>query len=334
MSRMLFVLSVSLGSVLFGYLLRRWWTGATAMEGAGPPRLARSETTRNRLESVSAKLKIAAIFVLNPVPIINSFWALPLEERGLLVMPILGIISLSVAGGSAIVMNRLLRIPPKRAASVFTSGMFTNILAFGGLIAFVLFGHIGYAIVQLYNMFIDFGYYVVGFPVSRRLSLGAGKRAEISFSLIREQPFLFIPVAAIVAGLFLNVFGIDRPRLLHEASSVLIPTISAMLGTAIGLTLYIGRIARYTKEIALVSAIKFLIVPSVMIPLAAAIGLTGVMGGLPFNVVVIVSFMPVAFTALVPPAIYGFDLDLANSAWIVTTLALAVIVPALFAVLG
>ncbi len=323
MSRMLFVLSVSLGSVLLGYLVRRWFSASAATK---PGRL--------RLESISQKLKIAAIFVLNPVPIINSFWALPLDERGLLVMPFLGIVSLSVAGGSAILINRLFRIPPKRAASLFTSGMFTNILAFGGLIAFVLFGHIGYAVVQLYNMFIDFGYYVVGFPVSHRVSLGPGKRGRLSFSSIREQPFLFIPVAAIVAGVLFNVFEIGRPHLLHAASSVLIPTISAMLGIAIGLTLYVGRISRYKKEIALVSAIKFLIVPSIMIPLAAAIGLHGVLDGLPFNVVVIVSFMPVAFTALVPPAIYGFDLDLANSAWIVTTIALAAIVPALFAILG
>ena len=43
--------------------------------------------------------------------------------------------------------------------------------------------------------------------------------------------------------------------------------------------------------------------------------------------------MPVAFNALVPPAIFGFDLDLANSAWIVTTASLIVIVPALYFVL-
>ena len=58
------------------------------------------------------------------------------------------------------------------------------------------------------------------------------------------------------------------------------------------------------------------------------------MAGLPFKVLVVVSFMPVAFNALVPPALYGFDLDLANSAWIVTTLALLVIVPGLYLVLG
>ena len=50
-------------------------------------------------------------------------------------------------------------------------------------------------------------------------------------------------------------------------------------------------------------------------------------------VLVIVSVMPVAFNALVPPVVYGFDLDLANSAWIVTTLGLIVILPVIYFVL-
>jgi predicted permease len=40
--------------------------------------------------------------------------------------------------------------------------------------------------------------------------------------------------------------------------------------------------------------------------------------------------MPTAFMALVPPVLYGFDLDLANSAWLVTTLALLIVFPILF----
>jgi predicted permease len=43
--------------------------------------------------------------------------------------------------------------------------------------------------------------------------------------------------------------------------------------------------------------------------------------------------MPVAFNALVPPVVYGFDLDLANSAWIITTLGLLVILPVLYVLL-
>ena len=49
--------------------------------------------------------------------------------------------------------------------------------------------------------------------------------------------------------------------------------------------------------------------------------------GLPLKIVIILSSMPVAFTAIIPPSIYDLDLDLANSCWLVTTLSLALILP-------
>ncbi len=76
--------------------------------------------------------------------------------------------------------------------------------------------------------------------------------------------------------------------------------------------------------------IKFLIVPAVMIPVGLLFGLHTVSDGVPFKMLVVLSVMPVAFNALVPPAIFGFDLDLANSAWVVTTASLIVIVPVLY----
>ncbi|WP_303996728.1 hypothetical protein [Desulfovibrio piger] len=43
--------------------------------------------------------------------------------------------------------------------------------------------------------------------------------------------------------------------------------------------------------------------------------------------------MPVAMTALVPPALFGLDVDMANALWIFSTLALVVILPVLYFVL-
>lgn len=56
-------------------------------------------------------------------------------------------------------------------------------------------------------------------------------------------------------------------------------------------------------------------------------GLGGLDGGVPLKVVLILSSMPVGFTALVPPALYGLDVDLANACWFGTTLALAAVLP-------
>jgi predicted permease len=68
--------------------------------------------------------------------------------------------------------------------------------------------------------------------------------------------------------------------------------------------------------------------------LAWALGFGDIEGGLPLKVVLILSSMPVAFNALIPPSIYDLDLDLANSCWFVTTALLAVVLPLLLVILG
>ena len=48
----------------------------------------------------------------------------------------------------------------------------------------------------------------------------------------------------------------------------------------------------------------------------------------------ILSSMPIAFTALIPPSIYDLDLDLANSCWFFTTALLAVVLPVLLVIIN
>jgi predicted permease len=55
---------------------------------------------------------------------------------------------------------------------------------------------------------------------------------------------------------------------------------------------------------------------------------------LPLKVVIILSSMPVAFNALIPPSIYDLDLDLANSCWFFTTALLIITLPMLLIVLS
>jgi hypothetical protein len=48
----------------------------------------------------------------------------------------------------------------------------------------------------------------------------------------------------------------------------------------------------------------------------------------------ILSSMPVAFNALIPPSIYDLDLDLANACWFFTTSALIVVLPVLLVLIS
>ena len=43
--------------------------------------------------------------------------------------------------------------------------------------------------------------------------------------------------------------------------------------------------------------------------------------------------MPVAFNALIPPSLYGLDLDMANSCWLISVLGMAGLLPLLHVLL-
>jgi hypothetical protein len=86
----------------------------------------------------------------------------------------------------------------------------------------------------------------------------------------------------------------------------------------------------YLKECIAVSAIKFLIVPTVITSLAFLLGYREMAGGHLIKVVILLSSMPVAFNALIPPSLYDLDVDLANSCWLFTTSLFIIILPVLY----
>ena len=321
MARLVLMLLLSLGSIAFSTVVQKVL-------------IHNGLTTRTRLLTLSKTLKIIAFFLLNPVAIMSSFWKIRLASPGLVSFPLLGLLSIITGGASALALVRLLRIPPSRGASVFVCGMFTNLVTFGGLFCFALFGEPGYLLAQLFAMFNMTLYYTAGFPVSQNIARGARNPFSLSTRALRENPYLVVPLASIVLGILLRASGIERPSFLEQVVAVIIPLTTVLLGTSIGLTLRLSSISRYSREIVLVIVIKFVIIPLVLIPLGTVLGLGRIMHGLPLKVLTVLSFMPVAFTALVPPAIYGFDLDLANSAWIATTASLILVVPILFLILA
>jgi predicted permease len=85
----------------------------------------------------------------------------------------------------------------------------------------------------------------------------------------------------------------------------------------------------FFNPVAIVGAIWVVSLKKAALVALPFIGLTALLcgGGLPLKVVIILSAMPVAFNALIPPSIYELDLDLANSCWFFTTPLLIVVLP-------
>ena len=94
-----------------------------------------------------------------------------------------------------------------------------------------------------------------------------------------------------------------------------------------------SKIKAYLRPCLAVGTIKFFLVPLFITALALWLGYGDIDGGLPLKVVVILSSMPVAFNALIPPSLYDLDLDLANACWFFTTACLLWVLPLLLAII-
>ncbi len=317
--RLAYILLCSLGSVAVGYLLRSV-SVKMGKEAA--------------LVSLSAGMKSFALATLLPFAAINSLWTFSMSSGKLALLPFLGAGAIVTGGASAVLYIRLTGLEPKKAGSLFTSGMFSNISAMAAFVAFTVLGEEGYACVQLFALFEQPLYFLVGFPLSYEISKGGLANFRIRGRTLLEKPVVLAPIGAVVAGFALHASGLEKPAVLSSAASIVVPTITVLFGLALGFTLRITATKRYLKEILFAHAVKFVVVPAVILAAGAVAGLPEVGDGLPFKALLVSSFVPVAFMAAVPPAIYGFDVDLANSAWLTTTLSHAAVLAALLPVIA
>ena len=287
------------------------------------------------IDDLRKRLQQVALLGLNPVAIVGAIWIVHIEDAGLIALPFVGFFALLTGGLLALGAARLMRLEPKKTGALFGCGSFTNIGSIGALICFVFLGESGFALVPIYKIFEEVFYYSVGFPIAKYYSGAAqsdtGPAGRLK-ALLRD-PFILVAVSSLVIGASLNLSGLERPAVYATVNAVVVPLATILLLMSIGLALRFSRVGDYLRECAAVSVIKFVLIPVCASSLAWAIGFGDIDNGLPLKVVVILSAMPVAFNALIPPSIYDLDLDLANSCWFVTTALLVLVLPLLLLVL-
>lgn len=284
------------------------------------------------LIALRKELQSFAVFVLIPLSALLSLWGLPRPDSSLLFLPLLGLVSYVWGGILALWAARLLRLDRARTGSMFCCGTFTNIGAVGGLVCLIFLGENSIALVALYRLLEEIYFFSVSFPVAKWHSPD-NRETTLTFRNFRVDPLMGIVVVALLIGITLNLLKAPRPAFLGTVASVslLCATIFFLLG--IGLSLRLSRVLCYIRPCAAICLIKFLLVPLVVTGLAALLGLAAIDNGLPLKVVAVLSSMPVAMTALIPPSLFNLDLDLANACWIISTLGLVATLPALMFVL-
>lgn len=291
----------------------------------------RNISASGTVEKYIRLLQRLAILGLNPIVTLGAFWGVQLTNIKFVALPILGGVAIIVGGGMGYVLSKQMKHSRKETGSMFVSASFTNMGNFGGLICFTFFGESSYAFVSLYKMFEEILYFLVGYPIAKvHGSIEKGASGKNPFLKIITDPFIAIYFISITIGLVLNLSGVSRPEVYQKINEILIPMSSIFLITSVGFYMKIKAIRHYLKECAAVASIKFLVIPMVVGSIAYLIGLQSVNDGMMFKVVLVLSAMPPAFNSLIPPQIYGLDVDLANSSWLFNTGLLVVVVPLLY----
>jgi predicted permease len=316
-SNLLYSFAIIVAGLLLGYTLQ-------ALAVRGFIRLPLS------IDALRKGLQRAALLFVNPAAILGATWIVSIRDATLAALPFVGLFAIATGGVLALGAARLLHLPPKKTGALFCCGSFTNIGSIGALVCYVFLGEPGFALVPVYKIFEELSYYSTGFPIAKYYSgssLAEGRWDRVK-GLIRD-PLILVSVSSLLLGGALNASGLERPAIYGTVNAVFIPLAAFMLLISVGLALRFRRVGGYLREAAAVSAIKFAAVPVLASTLAWSLGFGRIDGGLPLKVVMILSSMPVAFNALIPPSIYDLDLDLANSCWFVTTALLAIILPVL-----
>ena len=288
------------------------------------------------LEKLRKLLQKIGLLFFTPISFIGALWIVKIDNLKIIALPFIGIFALLMGGILGFASAVLFKLNRKDTGSMFICGSFTNTGSIGGLVCYLFLGEKGFAFFPIYRLFEQVIFYAVGFPVAKSFSNDVIKKEKITSRLkkIFTDIFVIVTLASIVIGAFFNLSGIERPEFYKNINAVFIPGGTVVLLVSIGLAVKFKKVKKYIKECITISIIKFILTPLIISAIAFFLGYGVIEGGLPLKVVIILSSMPVAFTALVPTSIYDLNLDLANSCWLVTTLSLIVILPLLFYIIS
>ncbi|HKK83347.1 MAG TPA: hypothetical protein VJ958_03875 [Atribacterota bacterium] len=322
-NKIVFSLSIIFSGILLGYLLQSLYKKKRI------PLPVSREKLRKDLQ------KITFLF-LAPVSFVGAIWIANINTFKAVSMPLMGMTAFLAGALFAYLAAVLMKLSKPKTGIYIISGSFSNIGSIGGLVCYAFFGETGYALTPIYNFVLPAVYFAIGFPVVRYFSNHFTEKERLinRFTSALLDPFVLVSLGSIGLGFILNFSGINRPRIYADIIAVFVPLGNFLMLISVGLELKLSKMKKYLKECMVLSLIKFIFVPLITGIIAWKIGLGQLDGGLPLKVVIILSSMPVALIALVPSSIYDLGLNMVNSCWLFTTIAMVVIIPALYFLLN
>lgn len=297
--------------VVAGYLA---WSAGLRRRPDGERRAAGAARVLGQLALLGAATPLSVLL----------FWIAAIPAGRAFALPFVGLFTHALGGLAAWFLARLRGADRPTQGVHFLAGASSNVLTFGGIVVVLLLRsasdpHAERALAEmaLYRIFEAPFYFLCAWPVAARLG-GAGAGGGF-------RPVTLVPMLGIAAGWALNLGGVPRPAALEGVSELLVKVNVVLMGLTVGLTLRRAAPRRYFAAGLRISFVKFLLLPLASAALAGLLGFRGVTA----QVVAVCAAMPVAFLAVVASNLLRLDQELTGSLWLITTLAMPLVVPLL-----
>ncbi len=233
---------------------------------------------------------------------------------------------------------KLLRgVDSRTVGTLFIAMLISNIgFTMGGFVCFCLYGMVGLAYTQLYCASWTIPIIGFGYPIARRFG-ETDKKLDFKFIVQSLIDIRALPVVGTIAGLGLNIWGIEPISAIYEFHIVDVFVIIAILSSffTIGLQLHFSSIKEYRYFHVILSLVKFVISPLI------AIILLGIIQYMFFDipdlarkVIIIESLTPTAIFTVIIATLFNLRPRLAGILFVVNTIIFLIIVlPVVIAIL-
>ena len=277
-----------------------------------------------------------SLLLFIPILFISTVWVVNFESIRIAFLPLLGIFELFAGGIFALLIANILGYHWQAKGSFIICGTFVNLGGIGGLVCYMLLGERGFAYVPIYTLFVTLTFFSIGLPLTKIFSNRNAQDINIFHSFVKglKDVYVVIAIMSVIIGIMLNLSGIHRPEYFSKITAFLVPFTNYIILFSIGTGIQFSKIRFYLSECLWLTIIRYILVPFVVISIALIFGYGHIDEGFLLKVIIILSAMPMANNSVIAASLYDLNLDLANSAYLFTTLALAFIVPILFIIIG
>lgn len=257
-----------------------------------------------------------ALTLCIPLSMLSAIWQMPAFNQQLLLLPIVGVAVILTGTIIGLFLVKIEKLKPLEKGALVPVATFYNIGALGSLCIFSLFGENGLALLGLFKLLEEVIYFAWALPYARANS--NVKQMVKKYTL--PDPFISFSILALVSGLLLNIYGVERPELFISLSDLLVPSGSLLMVLGLGLSIDLNT-NMYWRSLAIKMAVlRTLLAPLVGIGVALLLGFNFQEYPLVFKVIVVLAMMPSGFISLLPPVLYGVDRHVASTAWLFSTL--------------